>query len=88
LDRWAHDILLGAADDHVFDFRKPAAKEQLFAQKESDWIKFGYTRQFLDTMRHQDFWDAQYAKVRDYNRKISAARSLPAKELEACSTSR
>jgi hypothetical protein len=39
-------------------------------------------------MRHQDFWDAQYAKVRDYNRKISAARSLPAKELEACSTSR
>jgi hypothetical protein len=51
-------------------------------------MKFGYTRQFLDTMRHQDFWDTQYAKVRDYNQKISAARALPAKELDACSTSR
>jgi hypothetical protein len=74
LDRWAQDIFLGAADDHVFDFRKASAKEQLFRQKESDWVKFGYSKQFLDTMRGQDFWDAQYAKVKDYNRKISAAR--------------
>jgi cysteine synthase len=88
LDRWAHDIFLGATDEHVFDFRKPVAKEQLFAQKEADWIKFGYTKPFLDTMRHQDFWDAQYAKVQDYNQKITAARSLPIKELEVCTTSR
>jgi hypothetical protein len=88
LDRWTHDIFLGAADDHVFDFRGLAAKERLFIQKESDWMKFGYSRQFLDTMRHQEFWDAQYAKVHDYNQKISATRSLPSKELEACTTSR
>jgi cysteine synthase len=74
LDRWTHDIFLGATGDHVFDFRKPSVKERLFQQKERDWIKFGYSKQFLDTMRSQDFWDAQYAKVREYNRKISAAR--------------
>ena len=74
LDRWTHDIFLGTTDDHVFDFRKPVVKEQLFQQKEHDWIKFGYSKQFLDTMRSQGFWDAQYAKVREYNRKISAAR--------------
>jgi hypothetical protein len=74
LDRWTHDIFLRATDDHVFDFRKSAVKEQLFRQKEHDWMKFGYTKQFLDTMRHQDFWDAQYAKVSEYNQKISAAR--------------
>jgi cysteine synthase len=74
LDRWTHDIFLGAAGDHVFDFRKPSVKERLFQQKERDWIKFGYSKQFLDTMRSQDFWDSQYAKVREYNRKISAAR--------------
>jgi cysteine synthase len=74
LDRWTHDIFLGATDDHVFDFRRPAAKEQLFQQKERDWIKFGYSKQFLDTMRSQDFWDAQYAKVSEYNTRISAAR--------------
>jgi cysteine synthase len=74
LDRWVHDIFLGAADESVFDFRRPSAKEQLFRQKESDWIKFGYSREFLDSMRRQEFWDAQYAKVRSYNQKISAAR--------------
>jgi cysteine synthase A len=72
--------------------RLPQARrheEQLFQQKEHDWIKFGYTKQFLDTMRSQDFWDAQYAKVRDYNQKISAARQLrQPRSLTACSSSR
>jgi cysteine synthase len=74
LDRWTQDIFLCAADDHVFDFRKPAVKERLFAQKESDWLKFGYSKAFLDSMRSQAFWDAQYAKVGEYNRRILAAR--------------
>lgn len=88
LDRWAHDIFLGAADDHVYDFRKTAAKEQLFQQKENDWLKFGYTKEFLDSMRSQDFWDAQYAKVGEYNRKIRALRPRAAEEQTACSSSR
>jgi hypothetical protein len=49
-------------------------KERLFLQKEKDWLKFGYTKPFLDSMRSQTFWDAQYAKVDEYNRKILAAR--------------
>jgi cysteine synthase len=74
LDRWTQDIFLGADEEHVFDFRKPSVKEQLFLQKENDWVKFGYTKQFLDSMRSQDFWDAQYAKVPAYNQKISSSR--------------
>jgi len=74
LDRWTHDIFLGASEEHVFDFRKPSVKEQLFVQKENDWLKFGYTKPFLDSMRGQDFWDAQYAKVATYNQKISSSR--------------
>jgi cysteine synthase len=74
LSRWTHDIFLGATDEHIFDFRKTSAKEQLFKQKENDWLKFGYSKAFLDTMRNQAFWDAQYAKVGEYNRKILASR--------------
>jgi hypothetical protein len=74
LNRWTRDIFLGATDELVFDFRKPSAKEQLFKQKENDWLKFGYSKQFLDSMRNQSFWDAQYAKVGEYNRKILASR--------------
>lgn len=74
LDRWAQDIFLGAQDDHVYDFRKASAKEQLFNQKEQDWLPFGYTKAFMDSMKDQSFWDAQYAKVPVYNEKIRAAR--------------
>jgi hypothetical protein len=74
LERWTHDIFLNAGDDHVFDFRKPAIKERLFQQKENDWLKFGYTKSFLDSMRGQEFWDGQYARVSEYNQKIAAAR--------------
>ena len=74
LNRWTHDIFLGATDEHVFDFRKLSAKEQLFKQKENDWLKFGYSKAFLDSMRNQALWDAQYAKVGEYNHKILATR--------------
>jgi cysteine synthase len=74
LNRWTRDIFLGATDEHVFDFRKTSAKEQLFKQKENDWLKFGYSKAFLDSMRNQAFWDAQYEKVGEYNRKILASR--------------
>ncbi len=87
LDRWARDIFLGAGDDHVVDFRTAAMKERLFAQKEVDWMKFGYTKEYLDSMRSQEFWEAQYHKVQLYNRKIAALRPAPERQT-ACSTSR
>ena len=74
LDRWAKDIFLGAQDDHVYDFRKDSAKEILFNQKERDWLPFGYTKAFMDSMKDQQFWEEQYAKIPAYNAKIAAAR--------------
>ncbi len=74
LDRWAKDIFLGVDEDHVYDFRGDSAKERLFSQKERDWLKFGYTQGFLDSMRSQVFWDEEYAKVRQYNEKIALMR--------------
>jgi len=88
LDRWACDLFLRASTDELFDFRKPAMKERLFRQKEKDWLKFGYSKEFLDSMRHQDFWDAQYARVRDYNQKICALRPAAAALQPLCSSSR
>ena len=88
LDRWAHDIFIEATDDDVFDFRKTAMKERLYKQKENDWVRFGYTKEFLDSLRSQEFWDAQYAKVREYNEKICALRPHAAEEQPLCSSSR
>ncbi len=88
LDRWACDIFLRASSDGIFDFRKAAMKERLFKQKEHDWVKFGYTKEFLDSMRSQSFWNAQYAKVHEYDQKIRALRPPAAEEQPLCSSSR
>ncbi|HMM22724.1 MAG TPA: pyridoxal-phosphate dependent enzyme [Selenomonadales bacterium] len=74
LDRWARDIFLQAGDSGVYDFRPKEVKERLFKQKESDWLKFGYSQAFLDGMRDMGFWDAEYAKVPLYNAKIATMR--------------
>ncbi len=75
LNRWTQDIFIRATEEHVYDVRGAAAKERLFRQKESDWLKFGYTQTYLDSMKDQAFWDAEYAKIEPYNVKILAQRS-------------
>lgn len=70
LARWTRDIFLGLQPDHVYDFRKMACKEQLFRQKEHDWLPFGYAQAYLDAMRGADFWDKEYLKVFEYDQRL------------------
>ena len=74
LDRWFRDIFLNADDSNVVDTRLPEAKERLFTQKEHDWLKFGYTKQYLDSMRKMDFWNHEYEKVHKYDEIIKEKR--------------
>ena len=75
LNRWTQDIFIHATEEHVYDVRHSAAKERLFKHNESDWLKFGYSQAYLDSMKKQSFWDAEYAKVEPYNVKIAAQRA-------------
>ena len=54
--------------------RSTADKEQLFRQKEQDWLPFGYSQEYLDSMRNAEFWEEEYAKVKDYDQKIKSMR--------------
>jgi len=74
LARWSNDIFPGATEEQVFDVRRDAAKQRLFAQKEKDWLKFGYSQSYLDSMKFPGFWESEYAKVSSYNEKIAAKR--------------
>ena len=74
LERWFRDIFLRANEEYIYDFRKPEAKERLFAQKEQDWLPFGYTKEYLDAMRSPSFWEDEYAKIKEYDEKIRALR--------------
>lgn len=74
LERWAREIFQGISEEHVYDFRRNDRKEHLFRQKEKDWLPFGYSREYLDSMRSPDFWENEYEKISEYNSKIKAMR--------------
>ena len=74
LNRWFNDIFLGADMSHIEDARVPAVKERLFKQKERDWLPFGYTKAYLESMKDPKFWQDEYNKVFSYDKKIAKLR--------------
>jgi len=74
LDRWKKDIFDNADIKNITDYRSKEKKEQLFKQKEKDWIPFGYSKEYIDSMRKKEFWDNEYAKIEVYDNKIRKMR--------------
>jgi cysteine synthase len=75
LDRWFIDVFRKNGEEDVVDFRTVDRKQQLFLQKEKDWLKFGYKKTYLDQMKSMDFWDEEYGKIEHYNQMIKELRS-------------
>lgn len=59
----APEVFSSADSSEILDVRSAAEKERLFRQKEEVWTKFNYSREYLDRMKSQDFWDAEYARI-------------------------
>jgi cysteine synthase A len=74
LKRWARDIFLKSNGEYVYDYRNLKNKEQLYKQKEKDGLPFGYSQEFLDSMRNPNFWETEFAKVADYDQKNKEMR--------------
>ncbi len=72
--RWFKDIFVDMDTSHILDYRPMEMKEKLFRQKEMDWLKFGYSQEYLDAMRHMDFWDSEYEKIHHYDALIIKMR--------------
>jgi cysteine synthase A len=74
LTRWLKSIFHEAGVEHIHDFRSREQKEQLFRQKEHDWLPFGYSKEYLDSMRSPEFWEREYHRITDYDKKIKDMR--------------
>ncbi|OQX93347.1 MAG: pyridoxal-5'-phosphate-dependent protein subunit beta [Bacteroidetes bacterium] len=74
LRRWFNDIFRKIGEEDITDYRPKSQKEKLFKQKEKDWLKFGYSKEYLDSMKSMDFWDKEYEKVYHYNELIEKLR--------------
>lgn len=74
LRRWFRDVFIRANTCDIADYRSISQKEKLFKQKEKDWLKFGYSQEYLDSMRSMKFWDDEYNKVFEYDQLIKKMR--------------
>ena len=74
LDRWFVDVFRKNGVEDIVDYRSKSQKEKLFIQKEKDWLKFGYSQEYLDSMKNPEFWDNEYNKIFEYDKKIKKMR--------------
>ena len=74
LRRWFKDVFRKIGEEEIKDTRRKEQKEELFIQKEKDWLKFGYSQEYLDSMRNMEFWDHEYEKVFHYDKLIKKLR--------------
>jgi len=74
LRRWFRDVFLRANTEDIADYRPVSQKEKLFHQKEKDWLKFGYSQEYLDSMRDMSFWNHEYEKIFHYDELIKRLR--------------
>ncbi len=74
LRRWFKDVFLKVGEEDIADYRSKEQKQKLFDQKEKDWLKFGYSKDYLDSMKSMDFWNGEYEKIQHYDNLIQQMR--------------
>jgi cysteine synthase len=76
LGDWFESVFRGGSEVDILDVRPRAEKERLFAYKEDVWSGFGYSHAYLEEMKSQGFWDAQYAAIEGIDRALTASRRV------------
>ncbi|MBW7886147.1 MAG: pyridoxal-phosphate dependent enzyme [Caldilineaceae bacterium] len=74
LEMWAKSVFLGASLGEIVDLNRPGQHERLQQMKADLWIRFGYEDSYIRRMADQEFWDAEYAKIRELDPLISEVR--------------
>ena len=73
---WFESVFRGGSEVDILDVRPRAEKERLFAYKEDIWSNFGYSHAYLEEMKSQSFWEAQFASIEGIDAALTAARKL------------
>ena len=74
LELWAKAAFLGATLSEIVDLTQPGQQQRLHDMKEALWTRFGYDAGYIRQMADQAFWDGEYAKIKEIDPLIAAAR--------------
>jgi cysteine synthase A len=67
-------IFRGGSSSEILDVRPRPQKDRLFGYKEDVWKTFDYSQTYLDRMKSQSFWDAEYEKVEAVDSQLAEGR--------------
>ncbi len=67
-------VFRGAGAREILDVRPREQKDRLFAYKQDVWETFDYPRAYLDAMKSQSFWDAEFDKIHAIDAALLEAR--------------
>jgi cysteine synthase len=71
---WFEKTFRGADSHEILDVRPQEQKARLFGYKEEVWKPFHYTQAYLDGMKSQSFWDAEFYKIRNTDSALLQSR--------------
>jgi cysteine synthase len=67
-------VFRGGEPGDFLDVRPAEQKQRLFGYKENVWTRFGYTREYLDRMKSQSFWDGESDKIAEIDARLLCSR--------------
>lgn len=74
LEMWALSAFLGASLGEIVDLNQPGQHRRLQQMKLDLWTRFGYSAEYIRQMSDQQFWDAEYAKIKEIDPVIAQVR--------------
>ena len=76
LASWFEEIFRGGDSRDFLDVRSAEEKNRLFTYKEQVWTNFGYSPSYLEGMKSQSFWDAEFERVQEVDRAVATNRRI------------
>lgn len=74
INKWKSEVFDNITIEDIKNTQSVGEKERLYSFKEKCWIKFGFSKEYLNQMKDNSFWDNEYSKVKDYDKKIEELR--------------
>jgi len=72
---WFEKVFRGGSCGDILDVRPAEQKNRLFGYKEEVWKRFNYSQAYLDGMKSQSFWDAEFDQIEGVDRALLRKRA-------------
>ncbi len=74
LEMWAKAVFLGASLGETIDVNRQGEHARLQKMKQDLWTRFGYSREEIERMASQVYWDEEFGRIEEIDPAIAEIR--------------